>query len=79
VLRRPPYRHCRTCAARARHQAPLHQALSAADGKVERFWRTPDDGVIEGATLDNFDHFANELFGYLVYYNNLRPRWKDDG
>ena len=42
-------------------------------GKVERFWRTLDDDVIEGATFDNLDHFANELFEYLIYYNNLRP------
>ena len=43
------------------------------NGKVERFWRTLDDDVIEGATFDNLDHFANELFEYLVYYNNFRP------
>lgn len=43
------------------------------NGKVERFWRTLDDDVIDGATFDNIDHFANELFEYLVYYNNFRP------
>ena len=43
------------------------------NGKVERFWRTLEDDVIEGATFDNLDHFANELFEYLVYYNNFRP------
>ncbi len=43
------------------------------NGKVERFWRTLDEDVIEGATFDNLDHFANELFEYLVYYNNHRP------
>jgi transposase InsO family protein len=42
-------------------------------GKIERFWRTLDDDVIEGATFDNLDHFANELFEYLIYYNNHRP------
>jgi transposase InsO family protein len=36
-------------------------------------WRTLDDDVIEGATFDNLDHFAKELFEYLIYYNNLRP------
>ena len=35
------------------------------NGKIERFWRTLDDDVIEGATFDNLDHFANELFEYL--------------
>jgi hypothetical protein len=43
------------------------------NGKVERFWRTLDDDVIDGATFDNLDHFANELFEYLIYYNNHRP------
>jgi len=43
------------------------------NGKVERFWRTLDDDVIDGATFDNLDHFANELFEYIVYYNNFRP------
>lgn len=43
------------------------------NGKIERFWRTLDDDVIDGATFDHLDHFANELFEYLVYYNNLRP------
>jgi transposase InsO family protein len=37
------------------------------NGKVERFWRTLDEDVIEGTTFDNLD--ANELFEYLVYYN----------
>ncbi|WP_442895428.1 IS3 family transposase [Bradyrhizobium sp. AZCC 1678] len=32
-----------------------------------------DEDVIEGATFDNLDHFANELFEYLIYYNNHRP------
>jgi transposase InsO family protein len=43
------------------------------NGKVERFWRTLDDDVIEGTTFDNLDHLANELFEYLIYYNNHRP------
>jgi transposase InsO family protein len=43
------------------------------NGKVERFWRTLDEDVIDGATFDNLDHFANELLDYLIYYNNYRP------
>jgi transposase InsO family protein len=43
------------------------------NGKVERFWRTLDDDVIDGATFDNLDHFTNELFEYMIYYNNFRP------
>jgi hypothetical protein len=41
--------------------------------KVERVLRTLDDDVIDGATFDNLDHFATELFEYLIYYNNFRP------
>ena len=29
--------------------------------------------ITDGATFDNLDHFANELFEYLIYYNNHRP------
>jgi transposase InsO family protein len=43
------------------------------NGKIERFWRTLNEDVIEGTTFDNLDHFANELFDYMVYYNNFRP------
>jgi transposase InsO family protein len=43
------------------------------NGKAERFWRTLDDDVIEGATFENLDHFAKELFEYMIYYNNHRP------
>lgn len=43
------------------------------NGKIERFWRTLNEDVIDEATFDDLDHFANELFEYLVYYNNLRP------
>lgn len=43
------------------------------NGKIERFWRTLDDELIDGATFDDLAHFETELFEYLVYYNVLRP------
>jgi transposase InsO family protein len=43
------------------------------NGKIERFWRTLNEDVIDEATFDNLDHFENELFDYLVYYNDHRP------
>lgn len=43
------------------------------NGKAERFWRTLNDDVIDGATFDHLDHFAKELFDYMVFYNNWRP------
>jgi transposase InsO family protein len=49
------------------------------NGKVERFWRTLDDDVIDGANCDDLAHFQNELFEYMVYYNNLRPHQAING
>lgn len=43
------------------------------NGKVERFWRTLEDDLVEGATFDNLAHFSNELLEYLIYYNEFRP------
>ena len=43
------------------------------NGKVERFWRTLEDDLVDGTTFDNLDHFSNELLEYLIYYNNHRP------
>lgn len=43
------------------------------NGKAERFWRTLNDDVIDGATFDDLDNFASELFEYMIYYNNHRP------
>lgn len=43
------------------------------NGKVERFWRTLDDDVIDGTTFDDLEHFRRELFEYLIYYNEYRP------
>ena len=43
------------------------------NGKIERFWRTLEDDVVDGTTFDTIDHFASELFDFLVYYNSFRP------
>jgi transposase InsO family protein len=43
------------------------------NGKVERFWRTLEDDLVEGTTFDNLTHFSNELLEYLIYYNEFRP------
>lgn len=42
------------------------------NGKVERFWRTLNEDLIEGTTFDSLEHFKNELMEYLIYYNNVR-------
>lgn len=43
------------------------------NGKVERFWRTLNDDMIDGTTFDNLEHFKTELQEYLLYYNIARP------
>jgi hypothetical protein len=43
------------------------------NGKVERFWRTLNDDLIEGTTFDSKEHFQDELRQYLFYYNRRRP------
>jgi len=43
------------------------------NGKVERFWRTIEDDLITGYTFDDLDNFEQELWTYLVYYNEHRP------
>ena len=46
---------------------------------IEGIWRTLNDDVIDGATFDHLEHFSNELFEYLVYYNAFRPHQALDG
>jgi transposase InsO family protein len=43
------------------------------NGKVERFWRTLEDDLVDGTTFDNLAHFSNELLEYVIYYNEFRP------
>ena len=43
-----------------------------ARGKMERFWRTLNEDLIEGTYFENREHFVNELTEYLVYYNQAR-------
>lgn len=43
------------------------------NGKVERFWRTLNEDLIEGTYFESINHFKEELFKYMLYYNKLRP------
>lgn len=43
------------------------------NGKVERFWRTLNDDLIEGTYFESLDNFKDELLQYLLYYNTARP------
>ena len=43
------------------------------NGKVERFWRTLNEDMIEGTTFESWENFKTELGQYILYYNTLRP------
>ena len=43
------------------------------NGKVERFWRSLNEDLIEGTTFETLEEFKKELEEYLIYYNELRP------
>lgn len=43
------------------------------NGKVERFWRTLNDDLIEGTTFETEEEFKKELEQYIYYYNIERP------
>lgn len=43
------------------------------NGKVERFWRTLNEDLIDGTYFESLDKFKDELNQYLLYYNKLRP------
>jgi transposase InsO family protein len=49
------------------------------NGKVERFWRTLDDDLLDGTTFDNLDQLINELLEYIIYYNEFRPHQAING
>ena len=43
------------------------------NGKVERFWRTLNEDLIEGTTFESVGELKDELMQYLIYYNTARP------
>jgi len=43
------------------------------NGKVERFWRTLNEDLIEGTDFDSLQELEDELLKYLIYYNWERP------
>nr|WP_067059310.1 integrase core domain-containing protein [Mucilaginibacter sp. L294] len=49
------------------------------NGKVERFWRTLKEDLIEETDFDSLEEFEDELLKYLIYYNWERPHQGIDG
>ncbi len=43
------------------------------NGKIERFWRTIEEDMIEGTTFETLEEFEKDLYEYMIYYNEYRP------
>jgi len=43
------------------------------NGKIERFWKTFEDEVIEGSVFETLDELKDAVLGYNFYYNETRP------
>ena len=59
-----------------RHTRPYRPQTN---GKVERFWRTLNEDLIEGTHFEDDEHFRDELLQYLVYYNRARAHQGIEG
>lgn len=42
------------------------------NGKIERFWKTLENEVLEGEVFETLDEFRNYLMAYCIYYNEER-------
>ena len=49
------------------------------NGKVERFWRTLNEDLLEETTFESVEELRDELMQYLLYYNTERPHQGLDG
>ena len=43
------------------------------NGKIERFWKTLEDELLDGETFETLNEFKDYLLGYVLYYNEHRP------
>jgi IS30 family transposase len=44
-----------------------------SNGKIERFWRTLYEDLLEEAEFESVEKFRDELQEYMLYYNEVRP------
>lgn len=49
------------------------------NGKIERFWRTIEEDLIQGTYFESKEHLKEEILQYLYYYNQQRPHQSLDG
>lgn len=43
------------------------------NGKIERFWKTLNEDLVEDTLLDNIEELKQNILEYNIYYNELRP------
>lgn len=43
------------------------------NGKIERFWRTINDDLLDCGGFETVEKLEEELFKYMIYYNEIRP------
>ena len=53
-----------------RYTRPYHPQTN---GKVERFWRTLNEDLLEETTFESDTELKDDLEQYLLYYNTYRP------
>jgi len=49
------------------------------NGKVERFWKTLKEDLLEDMVFDSLDHLKDELEQYILYYNEIREHQAIEG
>lgn len=49
------------------------------NGKVERFWRTIEEDLLQETYFESLEHLNEELIQYLYYYNHERPHMALNG
>lgn len=42
------------------------------NGKIERFWRTIEEELLNGETFETYEEFCHYIKGYSLYYNEKR-------
>ena len=42
------------------------------NGKIERFWKTLEDELLDGEEFETLDEFKDYVLGYALYYNEHR-------
>lgn len=43
------------------------------NGKIERFWKTLKEDLLEDSLFQDKEDFVDNILGYIVYYNEHRP------